>query len=237
MLVSRIAAPLRQQVIDLLRTAIADGRYSPGERLVERELCEALQVSRPLLREALRQLEAEGLVCSVPQKGLQVATLSAEDVRRIYQVRAALESVAAAEFITHASEDQWQRLVGAVAAFEAAVNEGIPSRIQTAKTQFYDTLIAGCGNPVMAQILRTLHGRIQLLRGASLGQPGRLRHTAREVRAIYEALRDRDPARTRAAYCEHIENAARSTIQALSRSVESAVARTQERVVVSDHQG
>ncbi|HYG90148.1 MAG TPA: GntR family transcriptional regulator [Azospirillum sp.] len=212
----RVAAPLRQQVIDLLRAAIADGRYSPGERLIERELCDTLQVSRPILREALRQLEAEGLVRNVPQRGLEVVTLSAEDARQIYQVRGALESLAAAEFITHASEAQWQELADAMAAFEAAASEWVPSRIQSAKTRFYDTLIMGCGNPTMAQILKALHNRIQLLRGVSLAEPGRLPNTVREVRAIYDALCARDAVRTREAYNEHIEHAARTTMQALS---------------------
>lgn len=212
----RVAAPLRQQVIDLLRAAIADGRYSPGDRLVERELCETLQVSRPILREALRQLEAEGLVHNVPQRGLEVVTLTAEDVRQIYQVRGALESLAAAEFIAQASPEQWAILADAMAAFEAAAAEGVPSRIRTAKTMFYDTLIAGCGNPTMAQILKALHNRIQLLRGVSLAEPGRLPNTIREIREIFEAMTARDTARTRQLYDEHIASAARVTMQALA---------------------
>jgi len=214
----RVAAPLRQQVIDVLRTAISDGRYSPGDRLVERELCETLQVSRPILREALRQLEAEGLVRNVPQRGLEVVTLTAEDVRQIYQVRGALESLAAAEFIAHASVGQWAQLTEAMAAFETAAGEGVPSRIQAAKTCFYDTLIAGCGNSTMAQILKGLHNRIQLLRGVSLSEPGRLPNTIREMHAIFDAMRARDTVRTRQVYDEHIANAARTTMQSLSKA-------------------
>ena len=213
----RVAAPLRQQVIDALRAAIADGRYAPGDRLVERELCEALQVSRPILREALRQLEAEGLVRNVPQRGLEVVTLTAEDVRQIYQVRGALESLAAAEFIAHAGDGQWAQLADAMAAFDRAADEGVPSRIQAAKTCFYDTLIAGCGNAMMAQILKGLHNRIQLLRGVSLSEPGRLPNTIREMRAIFDALRARDPVRTRHVYDEHIAHAARATMQSLEK--------------------
>lgn len=218
MQIQRVAAPLRQQVIELLRAAIADGRYLSGKRLIERELCDLLQVSRPILREALRQLEAEGLVMNVPQRGLEVVTLSAEDVRQIYQVRAALESVAAAEFVTYATEAQWRELAEAVAAFEEAAAEGVPSRIRSAKTRFYDTLMAGCGNPILAQILKAQHNRIALLRGSSLGEPGRLPNTVREIRAIYEALCGRDAPAARAAYVEHIENAARATIAALPGS-------------------
>jgi DNA-binding GntR family transcriptional regulator len=215
MQVLRVAAPLRQQVIELMRAAIADGRYASGDRLIERELCERLGVSRPILREALRQLEAEGLVRTVPQRGIEVVTLTVEDVRQIYQVRAALESVAAAEFVTHASEAQWSDLAQAVDAFEAAAAEGVPTRIRAAKTRFYDTLMAGCGNPTMAQILKELHNRILLLRGSSLAEPGRLPHTVLEVRAIHAALAARDPAAVRAAYEAHIEAAAKATAAAL----------------------
>jgi DNA-binding GntR family transcriptional regulator len=212
----RIAAPLRQQVIDMLRGAIADGRYSPGERLIERELCEGLGISRPVLREALRHLEAEGLVRTEPQRGIQVVTLSAEDVRQIYQIRSALESLAAAEFITFANPQQWLDLDGAMEMFETAIREGIPSRVQAAKTRLFSILMSGCGNPTLAQILTALHNRILLLRGTSLFQPGRMPQTARELRAIYESLKARDSAKVREAYVEHIDNSGRATITALA---------------------
>lgn len=215
--VIRVAAPLRQQVVDMLRDAVASGRFLPGERLVERDLCEMLAVSRPLLREALRQLEAEGLVRTIPQRGIEVATISLEDARQIYQVRGALEGLAAADFVDNATDAHWHLLTEAMTALEKAAAEGIPSQVHTVKNRFYDVLLDGCGNPVLSQVLRQLHNRIQLLRGTSLSEPGRLANMIKELRAIYDALVARDGARAKAVCTTHIENAARVTMQALER--------------------
>jgi DNA-binding GntR family transcriptional regulator len=66
--VQRVAAPLREQVLDLLRQAIVEHRLKPGQRLIERELVEQIGVSRTTIREVLRQLAAEGLVATIPQR-------------------------------------------------------------------------------------------------------------------------------------------------------------------------
>jgi DNA-binding transcriptional regulator YhcF (GntR family) len=92
--VGRSAAPLRERVLDVLRQAILDGRYRPGQRLVERELIELTGVSRSTIREALRELEAEGLVETVPQKGAIVVIPTATEARELIEVRAALEELA-----------------------------------------------------------------------------------------------------------------------------------------------
>ena len=75
--VGRVAAPLREQVVDVLRQAILDFRLKPGQRLIERELIEQTGVSRTTIREVLRQLAAEGLVTTIPQKGAIVVVPSA----------------------------------------------------------------------------------------------------------------------------------------------------------------
>src|SRR5262245_9679086 len=88
------ATPLRKQAEEGLRKAILSGQYDAGERLKERQLMESLGVSRTLLREALRQIEAEGLVTLVPNRGPVVSVLSYEDAEEIYEVRGILESQA-----------------------------------------------------------------------------------------------------------------------------------------------
>ena len=97
--VVRSMVSLKKQVVESLRTAIFDRRFSPGDRLVERELCEMLDVSRTLLREALSQLEAEGVVQIIPHRGPIVAVYRAEDAKSIYEVRAALEEMAGRCFV------------------------------------------------------------------------------------------------------------------------------------------
>src|SRR5687768_16541072 len=90
-----IAAPLRRQVIGLLRNAILTFEYEPGQRLVERDLCERFDVSRTVIREALRHLEAEGLIQIVPNRGPVVSAATPAEARDLYEVREALEPMAA----------------------------------------------------------------------------------------------------------------------------------------------
>src|SRR5512138_3023456 len=94
MQIARESATLRLQVEEKLRKAIATGRFRSGERLVERELCALLGVSRPSVREALRQLEAEGLIVTIPHRGPAVATIDVHEARELYEVRALLEGFA-----------------------------------------------------------------------------------------------------------------------------------------------
>ena len=107
---TRIAAPLREQVVTWLRKSISEGRFEPGERLVERELCELTKVSRPLVREVLRQLEVEGLVVTVPQKGVIVVKITPAEAMQIYQVRGVLEGLAARLFAQNGTAAQKEAL-------------------------------------------------------------------------------------------------------------------------------
>src|SRR5689334_11856309 len=98
----RIAAPIREQIEQQLRQAITSGHFRPGDRLIERELCTLFGVSRASLREALRQLEGDGLLTNIPHKGLVVATMTKEQAFDVYQVRAVLEGLAGRLFAEQA---------------------------------------------------------------------------------------------------------------------------------------
>src|SRR5438552_16463065 len=91
MRVVRNTVTLRQQVLEVLRGAILNFQFKPGDRLIERELCEMTGVSRTSVREALRHLESEGLVQNLPNKGPMVATVTADEAREIFEVRRVLE--------------------------------------------------------------------------------------------------------------------------------------------------
>jgi DNA-binding GntR family transcriptional regulator len=88
---------VRAIVAQKLREAIMSGTFKPGQRLVERELCEMTGVSRPSIREALRLLEADGMVNTVPHRGPVVSTISLEEARQLYDARAVLEGFAGRE--------------------------------------------------------------------------------------------------------------------------------------------
>src|SRR5262245_61324057 len=108
--VDRPAATLRHSVTESIRQAIAVGRIPPGARMPERDLCEMTGVSRTLVREALRQLESEGLVDVIPHKGPVVTVITPQQAVGIYQVREELEGLAAELFATNASAADRQAL-------------------------------------------------------------------------------------------------------------------------------
>src|SRR5256885_12198463 len=94
MRVGRVAAPLREQVLDVLRQAILDFRLKPGQRLIERELIEQIGVSRTTIREVLRELTAEGLVTTIPQKGAIVVVPTPGEAADLFEVPPAPEAPA-----------------------------------------------------------------------------------------------------------------------------------------------
>ena len=93
--IEKVPALLRQQVLEQLREAIISGVLLPGARLIERELTEQMGVSRTVVREALRQLEAEHLVEVIPNKGPFVRQLSINEAEDLYRIRAVLHGLAA----------------------------------------------------------------------------------------------------------------------------------------------
>ena len=96
--IARDDATLRRKVEKTLRSAIHSGHFKPGQRLIERELCELIGVGRTSIREALRQMEAEGLVTTIPYRGPSVASISAEGARDLYQLLGVLKPFAAKLF-------------------------------------------------------------------------------------------------------------------------------------------
>ena len=145
-------APLRREIDTGLRTAIVAGRFKPGDRLIEREMCELLGVSRASLREALRQLEAEELVKIVPHRGPVVSEVTVEEAEQLYDVRAMLEGLAARRFAETASDEDIAVLRKALKAFADAVRGKSDVPLLTAKAKIYDVLLERCGNRIAGRM-------------------------------------------------------------------------------------
>lgn len=215
--IGRVAAPLREQVIDMMRAAILDLRLRPGQRLVERELIERFGVSRTTIREALRDLASERLVTVIPQKGAIVASPSAEEAADLYDIRAHLESLAVERFAARATPEQMARLrravdeLGRIADTDSSDTQGLLH----AKDDFYEALIEGAGSAVLQQVLGSLQARVRVLRATSLRAEGRPEQSARELRAIMDAI-ERSDVDVAARLCEqHIQNAAETALHTL----------------------
>src|SRR5690606_480068 len=213
--IGRVAAPLREQVVTLVRDAILGFRLEPGQRLVERELVEQLGVSRATVREVLRQLAAEGLVTDVPQRGAVVTALSPEDAADLYEMRASLEALAVQRFVRRAAPQQVAELRAAVEEIERTAGSTDPQEQLRAKDRFYEVLLGGSGSTPLQQTLAGLQARVRLLRATSLSQAGRPQEAAAELRAVVEAIEAGDAERAAAACVQHIQNAARTALSRL----------------------
>ena len=217
--VVRSLVSLKKQVVESLRTAIFNRRFSPGDRLIERELCEMLDVSRTLLREALSQLEAEGVVQIIPHRGPIVAVYSAEDAKSIYEVRAALEEMAGRCFVERATQNECKALETAFAEMKRSCTSKLGADHLTVKAKFYAALTTGAHNPVLVEMLRLIHGRVSMLRATTLAQPGRLAASLAELGNIVKTIKARDADAAARACRLHVENAGVIAIHVLAEDL------------------
>jgi DNA-binding GntR family transcriptional regulator len=193
--VKREVEPLRERTLKSLRDAILSNHLKPGQRLVERDLCEQSGVSRSSIREALRYLESEGLAESRGMKGMFVATLNRKQALEIYEVRAALESEAAKHFAERASETEIRAIRRAYENGERLLSGGA-ERLSREIDRFFEILFTGARNATALSLLRTLRARINLLRHATtrVAPRERLVASTAQMKLIVEALERRDAA-------------------------------------------
>jgi DNA-binding GntR family transcriptional regulator len=226
MSVVRSLPTLREQALEKLRGAIIEGHLPPGTRLVERNLCELLGVSRTLVREILRQLEAEGWIQNPPYKGPTVATVSSEEAQQIYEMRGALEGLAARLCAQRATPSDIEQLEQIVDAMEAAEKNGDLNLQMRCIEQFYDTLLEAAGNKMLTAYLASQRSRLFRLRSVSLNRPARSSISVVEKRRLVAAIRNHDGAAAQRASEEHIEQAAIAATAAFVEMEKSAFAGT-----------
>lgn len=206
--VVRDTPTLRVQALEKLRRAIIEGRLAPGARLVERRLCDLLDVSRTVVREILRQLEAEGWIVNPPYKGPMVATIGKDEARQIYETRIALEGHAAKMCVARATDQQIDRLEQTIKAMAAAARERDNEQHIRAIEQFYVVLLEAAGNAMMAAYLQSLRSRVARLRSFSLAHPDRAAASIREKTRLVAAIRARDADLARRLSEEHVHASA-----------------------------
>jgi GntR family transcriptional regulator, trigonelline degradation regulator len=195
---------LRDCAQHLVREAILDGHFRPGQKLVERELSELTGVSRSILRECLSHLEAKGLIQRQAYRGFSVALLSKETIWEIYELRLPVEAFAAELFAERATEGQIVALRAAMAALETSMSSFDVRLIRQVKEQYYDILFGGCGNLEIRRALENVIDRIYFLRGQTMQDSARRQNSLVEMRRLTDALASRDREDARAASSAHI---------------------------------
>jgi GntR family transcriptional regulator, trigonelline degradation regulator len=202
----------------LLRDSILTLRLVPGTRLVEREMVDQLEVSRTGVRTALQSLAAEGLVVRGRRGVFAVATVSRDEARQIYEIRAALEPAMARLFVERATDDQVSALGAAVARAEEAARALDGRAYVKAYRDFYAVLLAGSGNEIARQVLDTLEARITYLRHLTtqLAPQSRQLRTAALLRGIFNAVLKRAPELAARRSGEFVARSARFALEVLA---------------------
>ncbi|MBS7662139.1 GntR family transcriptional regulator [Pseudomonas lalucatii] len=224
--VNRNPVTLREIVLDKLRSAIMNFQLLPGDRLVERDLCDRLGVSRTSVREALRHLESEGLVEFADARGPRVAIITLEDARDIYELRCVLEGLIVQLFTLNAKAKDIRALERALEENRRVLEEGELQQVLDSVQGFYDVLLEGSGNHIAATQLRQLQARISYLRATSVSQTNRRGSSNQEMERIVAAIKSGDPLAAHQASVDHVRAAAKVALDYLrSKQDESATPR------------
>lgn len=205
--VDRNQKTLRELTLEKVRSAIFSQYFKPGQRLVERTLCDELDVSRTVVREVLRHLETEGLVESVPQQGPIVAVIDADTTRQIYELRALLEGHAAAACALRRSDASLQGMTATLARIEAAFAAPDLQAVMEQTGVFFRTMFEAAGDTVAWGVVNSLNARINRLRVITIASPQRGSAAPREMHRLLAAIRAQDADAARLAAQTHVQNA------------------------------
>lgn len=196
---------LRQRVLATLREAIIGGRFQPGDRLIEEDLCRQLGVSRGPLREALRQLEQEGLVACYPYRATEVIGVSIEEVRAVLlPIRLTLERFAFRHAMARLGAGDMAELGALVATMDAAAERGDLEAIVEADVRFHELVLLRAEQPHCLQIWRAISPRVRAHFYRSGPRHGSLAEIAAEHRDLLAAMGSGDVEQVLAALEPHI---------------------------------
>lgn len=207
---------LTDAAADALRDRLLAGTWSPGTPLRQEALADQLGVSRIPLREALRRLEAEGLVVLQPHRGAVVADLPLDDIAELFELRALLESDLARRAVPHLTATDHATIRAAARAFEAAADTGDSAAWGEANRQFHLALYAAADRPRTLETVARLHAQCDRYTRLQLALTHGLGRAVREHRAIAAAARTGDARRTATLVRAHILEAGRALARTLA---------------------
>jgi len=199
-----------------MRDAILKGVLQPGERLMEIQLAEEMGVSRTPVREAIRKLELENFVVMIPRKGAYVAGVSSKDVADVFEIRSALEGLAAGLAAERITDEELEEMEQAL-FYRASEGEMDLEQIVKSDTDFHALVYKASRNQRLIQILANLREQIQRFRSTSLAVPGRNKVALEEHRMIVEALRNHNSEEAQALAIAHIVTAENVMFEAMSK--------------------
>ncbi|WHP05996.1 GntR family transcriptional regulator [Acinetobacter corruptisaponis] len=200
---------LRELCLGKVRNAIITGYFPSGKRLVERTLCEELGVSRSVVREVIRYLEAEGLVEILPNKGPIVSLLNWEIASQIYEIRLLLEQSAVADCTKNLTEQTSDTLKELLSELEQAFAHDDINLIISTSAKLYETIFTTAKHQIAWEVVQRLNGRISRLRAMTMKSTKREISGYQRIKNMCEAIYlYKDPEKAKQAVAEHIAEAA-----------------------------
>lgn len=199
---------LAEQVFERLENDILTGTYQRGEILTEQKLVADLGVSRTPVREALHRLEQENII-EITSKGIHVLGVTEQDLEDIFAIRLRIEGMASAFAAENITPEQLAELKETLELQEFYVGRQDPERIKAMDSKFHQLVYRYCGSAVLNDTLLPLHKKVQKYRRVSVENNSRAQQSAREHRAIFEAIEAKQPELAEKYTIEHIANAAK----------------------------
>ena len=198
--------PLREVVCETLREAIRAGVLKPGERLMEIQLADELGVSRTPVREAFRQLELEGLIQIIPNRGAYVTGIKAKDVKDIYMIRSKLEGLCARWATEHITNEQMEEMEENIYLAEFHASKGHMDQIAELDNRFHNILYESCDSKMLEHLLKDFHQYVWRVRQKTLAS-ARGPVSNHEHRGIMEAIKDHNADLAEELANQHMVNA------------------------------
>jgi len=200
---------LRELCLNKVRNAIITGYFPSGKRLVERTLCEELGVSRSVVREVIRYLEAEGLVEILPNKGPIVSLLNWDIASQIYEIRLLLEQSAVVDCTQNLTDDKAEQIKSLLVELEKAFTNDDINLIIATSSELYETIFTIAKHYIAWEVVQRLNGRISRLRAMTMKSTQREISGYQRIKNMCEAIYlYKDSEMAKQAVAEHINEAA-----------------------------
>lgn len=197
---------LRGRVFQSIREDILSGRYEQNTELKEAAIGAELGVSRTPVREALRQLELEGLVTIIPNRGAYVNMITAKDVQDIYVIRSMLEGLCARWATQSITAEQLDSMEETLCLSEYHTSKKNYEKLYELDSLFHEQLYEAGGSRILNHILSDFHDYVKMVRKASISTSSRSVTSTEEHRAIFEAIKEKDPDKAEALAKEHVKH-------------------------------
>lgn len=206
---------LSGKVFKRLEKLILNGKFKPGDTLNESKLSQEMGVSRTPIREALRQLEAEGLVKILPHKGAIIQGISKRDIEDIYTIRKFIEGLAVRWAIEKITEYEVEKLKELIELTEFYTNRNDMYNLEKLDSKFHELIYEASKSNPLKHTLKNFHHYVQRARISSFRTPGRAKKALEEHKQILQAIIDRDADKAEQLMYQHVKNASENLLKNL----------------------